>query len=223
MSDSPIFDELNAAQDYTGTMAVVKRSTSRFRTIGMAQQLPLSTFLQEVHDIADRTLGVEEEPEVLAQPFVAVQGEPRGLITGPEIIEEFFDPIELEEKGISFTEFSTKMIEKFKEKYPHAEHFRISATQTDFAGPREKFVVESYTPHVSPETPSKTEDAPQEALGAILADWKATVALQHPGFIPMAVTAIQEHEDGSATLEVEGQYIPPVKPLSEKNTAQVTE
>jgi hypothetical protein len=66
------------------------------------------------------------------------------------------------------------------------------------------------------------EETTQERLNGLLADWRATVAQRYPGFIPLAVTAIQEHEDGSATIDVEGQHIPPVTPvmpLSEKNTA----
>jgi hypothetical protein len=38
-----------------------------------------------------------------------------------------------------------------------------------------------------------------------------------------AVNGIKVNDDGSATLKIEAQELPPIKPLSEKNTAQLME
>jgi hypothetical protein len=46
---------------------------------------------------------------------------------------------------------------------------------------------------------------------------------QHPGYVMTEIKGITVNDDGSATLRIEAQELPPIKPLSEKNTAQLME
>lgn len=147
------------------------------------------------------------------------------VVAEPERLEENFHPMDLINSGVTFTEFMQGVIKQFHEKFPNAQNIRIS-TRSELDG-TETFIVKGtrepvIQSHVQlPD--SVVMGASREGLDGVLRDFRAEMGQQHPGFVPMAVTAIQEHEDGSATLTVEGQKITPVQPLSEKNAAQLME
>jgi hypothetical protein len=62
-----------------------------------------------------------------------------------------------------------------------------------------------------------------EAASSVIEDVRKAFNEQHPGYIMTAVNGIKVNDDGSATLKIEAQELPPIKPLSEKNTAQLME
>lgn len=153
--------------------------------------------------------------------------EGHGLINSERLAENFH-PLDLEKQGISFTEFALMMVRKFREKYPHIKNVKFS-TVNELDG-TETFVVESTDPRPEPGViyPKEVEQwvkLPEgtEALGSILRDVRKTFNEQHPGYVMTAVNGIQEHDDGSATLRLEAQKLEPVKPLPEKDTAQLME
>jgi hypothetical protein len=285
MSDSPIFDQLNAERDYTGKMEVLRNRTKPFRTIGMAGSLPLSEFLQEVHEIADRTLGVEEEPEVLAEPFVTVEGEPRGKKTSdhphdgdtgirgllehvgidtsggisvgdrvvaeplmakvirphPQLVmnqleghypEEFvipskkveyaaieeeylaenFDPGDLQEQGVGFTEYVAYVIDKFKTQYPHVNNGISLSTKHELDG-TETIVVKAVRPHPENNVPeentvnvatafSSVEGGPRDVVNLI----GVTPEEGGSGLDPLELSRSSMHENVGAELRGEPQH-----------------
>lgn len=93
MSDSPIFDKLNAAHGYTDKMASLKKSTERYTHPLVSRVMPPTapgTVRLQPHPILDgpaEFLGAQvfegedhsqDEEELVLRPFVPVQGVPRG-------------------------------------------------------------------------------------------------------------------------------------------------
>lgn len=154
------------------------------------------------------------------------EGEPR------KRIEYSFNPLDLDDSGLSFTDFAHAVVEGFRRGYPEVKDYRFMTNHADIMDNREVFIVEEIV-KVTPDTVKdikpgdhldilfpKVQGSP---LDGVLRDVQATFRAQYPEHVMVAVTDIQEHEDGSATLTVEGQSLAQVKPLSEMETAQHTE
>lgn len=286
MSDSPIFDALNAEQDYTGTMASTRRYlkqsfTSPTVNLGTKRgpiQAAASKLMDEHFDgpftnSGGVPLGLpsrEDEEEVYVKP---AGGVPRGTQTSctplrsnllsvmPEIREELgqytytpskdsegammgtyefdiadramtvtFDPGDLLDANISFSSFVAGALKTYREKFPDVEEVEFRTKEHDFELSQEKLFVRSRGPkppwigigegdHILVTGMGDRFEDPGNAVEGV----RQAFEEQHPGHVMVAVKGIQVHDDGSATLKVEGQKLTPVQPLSEKNTAQPME
>ncbi len=137
--------------------------------------------------------------------------------------ETMFDPMEMDERRVRFIDFALETLDKFKLENPLVRNINFFIdTAANFEDPRETFVVTGRIPeNTNPDEvmarPLKGVDlestmpmfgveliGAQDVPGDILAAYRQAVAEQHPGFVVGAVTSVQEHEDGSATLNVRG-------------------
>jgi hypothetical protein len=232
MSNTPIFDQLSNERNYDRMLASFpKRQMPSFfakreETIVEAKVLEPDPYL----DGPFECINVQEpEEEVLAVPFVKIDGIPRGtgspfqrferegcasstnfeqknldLFSRAKADEEF-DPLDF--TNFDFYAFLRTSVENFVKEHPNARNIEISSRQ-ELDGTM-TLGIEGMVP---------THDL-VEGMGDVLADVRDAFRQEHPGAVMTAVTAMEEHEDGSATLTVEGQSLIPVKPLSERNTA----
>lgn len=167
-------------------------------------------------------------------------------VTGPQyetVREETeFDPLDLSEKGFYFTDFAMETIAKFREEHPDVDklEFFIDPSKS-FASPKETFVVHGRRLKEQIQNPDEViarplpgiqldEHLPEfgvQLIGAqdvpedVLAAYRAAVAQQYPGCMPMAVTAIQE--DGSATVTFEGKDFSPLGWVREEDLVDDTD
>jgi hypothetical protein len=193
-----------------------------------AQEVP-RTFKQVVSELAD-VPGIQLTATVLE------------VVTGSQyetVREETeFDPMELMNKDILFTTFATERIAKYREEHPDVERINFFVDPgTSFNSPTEKFVIEGRRPKEQIQNPDEVVARPlpgiqlddhlpefgvqligaQDVPSEVLEAYRVAVAEQYPGCVPMAITAIQEDEDGSATLAFEGKDFSPLGWIREED------
>jgi len=202
MSNSPIFDALDAEQNYTDRMAAVKKSLIRYSPL-YSSVVPVIASDKEIlgHTMYNpdpyldgpiELVGAQEfegdesedsDEEIVIAPFIPAQGLPRGILTVGEVADAV------------------------NSAYPSQESVPDTfSTELPLWGEGDPLV---YADSEEPEIP----------LDSVLTDVRETFRKEYPGHVMTAVKAIQHHEDGSATLTVEGKALIPVQPLSEKNSA----
>jgi hypothetical protein len=262
MSDSPIFDMLDSERSYTKTMDETKRALARHVNPLFVRSVPVPDEVEEifvkpfvpVREVRRGTFGqalknLTDQPaiELTAKSLEAQAGQRFELIRMETKIDILEDGKQL--TGNPFTDFALGTIKKFRADNPGVDRVNFFVDlKTDGT---EMFVVEGQIMKKDEKLPDivmvKTEK-PQEASSGVLADYRAAVTDQCPGFIPMAVKAIQEHEEGPeitsgstedfdwsragrtvqlcpkpTAQEQWNMNLPIDEPLSEKNTAQTTE
>jgi hypothetical protein len=249
MSDSPIFDQLNSERDYDGILASFpKTQMSGFFAPSKQPSVPAQRFLEADPYLDGPFHVIEPQEEVLAQPFVKTEGVPRGTrdVKVEENISEA-DLEKSGSSLAAFTEYTVKKFYadnpglvsakiSMADQLDGTKTLTVSGAVVEPEKPEELYAKVIGVPMqifqnqmeahgitspdcVLAEEASEAMDLYRETAGALLEDVRKAFAEEHPGHVMTAVTAIQEHEDGSATLTVEGQALTPVQPLSERNTA----
>jgi len=182
---------------------------------------------------------VDQRVEALNHNRVKIMTEVHSMILGHiaeglsvKRLDYVFSPLEMEDSGLSFTDFAHAVVEGYRRGYPEVKDYRFSVQHGRFEDAQEIFVVEEIV-KVTPDTLKDIKSGDQLEItfpkgvrkpeNGILRDVQAAFRQQHPDHVMVSVTDIQEHEDGSATLTVEGQSLVTVQPLSGMETAQHTE